>query len=71
MIRNLKTTGLVLVAVFALGAVAASSASAADDHFTTTKPSALLTGVSHDNSWHFPGGTRRSNAQQRSSPAQS
>ena len=57
MIRNLKATGLALVAVLALSALTASSASAVTDHFTTTKDSALLTGVSHDNSFHFPGGS--------------
>jgi hypothetical protein len=57
MTRNLKSLGLALVAVFAMSAVAASSASAvASDHFTTTKPSAFLTGVSHDNEYHVTGG---------------
>jgi hypothetical protein len=48
MIRNLKALSLALVAVAALSALAASSASAADK-FTTTKESAIVTGVSHDN----------------------
>jgi hypothetical protein len=57
MTRNLKALGLALAAVFAMSAVAASTASAvASDHFTTTKPSALLTGVSHDNEFKITGG---------------
>jgi hypothetical protein len=56
MTRNLKALGLALVAIFVMSAVAASAASAADDHFTTTKASALLTGVSHDNEFRITGG---------------
>jgi hypothetical protein len=59
MTRNLKALGLALIAVFAMGAVVASSASAvADDHFTTTKPSALVTGVSHNNKFEITGGPK-------------
>jgi hypothetical protein len=57
MTRNLKVLGLALVAAFAMSAVAASTASAvANDHFTTTKASALVTGVSHDNKFQITGG---------------
>ena len=45
MIRNLKALGLALVAVFALSAMAASSASAVDKVTTGVSP-AVLTGVS-------------------------
>jgi hypothetical protein len=56
MTRNLKAMGLALVALFAISAMAASSASAANDHFTSTNASAVVTGVSHDNSFHYPNG---------------
>jgi hypothetical protein len=55
MTRKLKVLSLSLVAVFAMSAVAASSASAVTDHLTTTKPSALMTGVSHDNVFNITG----------------
>ena len=49
MIRNLKALGLALAAVFAMSAVAASSASAVD-HFTTPEGVAtILTGTSENN----------------------
>jgi hypothetical protein len=47
MSRNLKALGLALVAVFALSALAASSASAIDKF--TTGSTAVVTGTSHDN----------------------
>lgn len=56
MIRNLKAVGLTLIVVFAVSAMAASSAWAANDHFTTTKEKALLTGVGTDNGFHYPNG---------------
>jgi hypothetical protein len=48
MIRNLKALGLALVAVFALSALAASSASAVDK-FTAAKSPVVITGTSHNN----------------------
>jgi hypothetical protein len=54
MIRNLKALGLALVAVFAMGALSASSASAVTDVVTTEGGTpALLTGVAT----HTPAGT--------------
>jgi hypothetical protein len=55
MTRNLKTLGLALVAVFAMSAIAASTALAANDQFTTTKTTAWLTGTSHDNLYEITG----------------
>jgi len=49
MTRNLKALGLALVALFAMGVLTASVASAANDQFTTTKTTAWATGTSHDN----------------------
>jgi hypothetical protein len=53
--RKLKALGLSLVAVFAMSAFVASSALAATDLITTTKESALMTGVSHDNIFNITG----------------
>jgi hypothetical protein len=54
MIRNLKALGLALVAVFAMGALSASSASAVTDVITTEGGTpALLTGVAT----HTPAGS--------------
>jgi hypothetical protein len=57
MIRNLKALGLALVAVFAVGAMSASAASATD-LFTVGngKTSALMTGVSHGSKFEITGG---------------
>ncbi len=54
MIRNLKLLGTLLGAVFALSAMAASSASAVDT-FTTEGASDTVTGVSHDNVFKITG----------------
>jgi hypothetical protein len=45
MTRNLKALGLALVAVFAFASVAASSALAATDHFTTEHTPTIITGA--------------------------
>jgi hypothetical protein len=55
MIRNLKALGLALVAVCALGALAASSASAVTDVVTTSAGNTWVTGTSHDNVFNIPG----------------
>jgi hypothetical protein len=55
MIRNLKALGLALVAVCALGALAASSASAVTDVVTTPAGNTWVTGTSHDNKLTIPG----------------
>jgi hypothetical protein len=44
MTRNLKALGLALLSVCALGAVAASAATAATDHFTSPLASTIITG---------------------------
>jgi hypothetical protein len=51
MIRNLKAFGLSLVAMFALGAMSASAASAVD--VVTTEGTALVTGVGHDHEFKY------------------
>jgi hypothetical protein len=53
--RKLKALGLSLVAVFAMSAVVASSASAATDLLTTTKASALMTGVGQNHIFNITG----------------
>jgi hypothetical protein len=58
MTRNLKALGLALGAVFALSAMAASSASAIDT-FTGPAGNVPITGLSHDNKFEITGsGTR-------------
>ena len=56
MIRNLKALGLSLVAVFAMSALGASSASAVDVVTTGVSP-ALLTGVGHNHVFSAHDGT--------------
>lgn len=59
MIRNLKALGLSLIAVLAMGALSASSASAVD-HFTNSLPGvqpALMTGIGHEDVF-TAGGTK-------------
>jgi hypothetical protein len=58
MIRNLKALGLSLVALFAMGALGASTASAIDVLTVGSSP-ALLTGVGHDHVFHmYPNGSK-------------
>jgi hypothetical protein len=60
MTRNLKALGLALVAVFALGAVVASAASAQSGTLTSTGPVTLIgtqTGETSKNQWTAFGGT--------------
>lgn len=56
MIRNLKALSLTLTAIFAIGGLGAST-SAATDFFTTTKGSALVTGISHNHELIFTEGS--------------
>lgn len=58
MIRNLKALGLSLVAVCAMGALSASTASATDFFTNTGDGPALMTGVSHDNVFETAGGAK-------------
>jgi hypothetical protein len=55
MIRNLKVMGLALIAIFAVGALSASAASATDFFTTANGKPALLTGVSHKSKFLMTG----------------
>lgn len=53
MIRNLKALGIALVAVFATGALSASSALAVDTFISATGKPVLVTGISHNHKLTF------------------